>query len=63
MGYRRLNFSRVGRVILVIISLSLLMTGNAWSQKAIDPKIKAYIEQLRDDIEENDLKASRKLRE
>lgn len=63
MGYRRVNLFRMGRVIFVGISLSFLMSGNAWSQEAIDPKIQPYIEQLRDEIEENDLEASRKLKE
>lgn len=62
MGYRRLNFSRVGQVILVGISLSLLMSGNARSQEAIDPKIELYIEQLTDDRLENNQEASRKLK-
>lgn len=63
MGYRRLNLSRVGRVILVSISLSFLISGNAWSQEAIDPKIEAYVEQLTDQIEDNNQEASRKLKE
>ena len=63
MGYRSLNFSRVGRAILIGISLLLLMSRNAWSQEAIDPKIQQYIEQLRDDIEENNLEASRRVKE
>ena len=62
MGYRRLNLSRVGRVILVGISLSLLMSGNAWSQEAIDPKIQPYIEQLTDENRGNDKEAIRKIK-
>ncbi|MDT9338956.1 HEAT repeat domain-containing protein [Trichodesmium erythraeum 21-75] len=63
MGYRRLNLSRVGRAILIGISLSLLMNRNTWSQEAIAPNIQPYIDQLRDDIEENNLEASRRVKE
>ena len=63
MGYCRLNLSRVGRAILIGISLSLLMSRNTWSQEAIAPNIQPYIDQLRDDIEENNLEASRRVKE
>ncbi|MDE5107217.1 MAG: hypothetical protein O4808_09180 [Trichodesmium sp. St17_bin3_1_1] len=63
MGYRRLNLSRVGRAILIGISLSLLMSKNAWSQEAIAPKIQPYIDQLNDDNPSNDKEAIQKIRE
>ncbi|MCL2923329.1 MAG: HEAT repeat domain-containing protein [Trichodesmium sp. MAG_R04] len=63
MGYHSLNLSRVGRAILIGISLLLLMNRNAWSQEAIAPNIQPYIDQLRDDIEQNNLEASRRVKE
>ena len=62
MGYRRLNLSRVGRAILIGISLSLLMSRNTWSQEAIAPKIQPYIDQLTDDNPSNDKEAIQKIR-
>lgn len=63
MGYRRLNLSRVGRAILIGISLSLLMSRNTWSQEAIAPNIQPYIDQLTDDNPSNDKEAIQKIRE
>ena len=63
MGYRRLNLSRVGRAILIGISLSLLMSKNTWSQEAIAPNIQPYIDQLNDDNPSNDKEAIQKIRE
>lgn len=63
MRYRSLNLSRVGRAILIGISLLLLMNRNAWSQEAIAPNIQPYIDQLTDDIIENNQEASHKLKE
>ncbi|MDE5084282.1 MAG: hypothetical protein O4859_24970 [Trichodesmium sp. St18_bin1] len=63
MGYCRLDLSRVGRAILIGISLSLLMSRNTWSQEAIAPKIQPYIDQLTDDNPSNDKEAIQKIRE
>lgn len=55
MGYRRVNLSRVGRVIFVGIYLSFLMSGNAWGKDCTEKYINAEIQKFADTDTEKEI--------
>ena len=55
MGYRRLNLSRVGRAILIGISLSLLMSKNTWGQDCTEEYLNAEIQKFVDTNTEEEI--------